>query len=110
MSIEPIVIRRPSIVEDPYGDPIEGEYADAGEYLGRFAPNNPAEPVEVGRNAVITGGTVYLRDLSVAPDIASSDRARVRGVEYEIDGEVGLWRRNSGFAVQFAVKKVRDER
>lgn len=100
---EPITILRASPGEDEYGDPVGGSYSDHLTLQGQFAPSNPEEPVEIGRNAVITGGTVYVRDLEAAPDIRASDRAAIRGVEYEIDGEIGLWRRNSSWAVQFAV-------
>lgn len=108
MSVETIQITRAGSATDEYGDPIPGEYANHLALAGRFAPNNPAEPVEVGRNAVITGGTVYVRDLASPPDVLPTDRAVIRGVTYEIDGEIGVWRRNTGFAVQFAVKKSRE--
>lgn len=103
---ETVEIWRPSSATDAYGDPVPGALAKVKDYACRFAPNNPAEPVEVGRNAVISGGTVYIRDLDAEPDIRATDHAKIRGVTYLIDGEVGLWRRSEGFAVQFAVKKV----
>lgn len=105
---ETVEIWRAGSSTDEYGDPIPGTLAKATEYQGRFAPNNPSEPVEVGRNAVITGGTVYIRDLASAPDIRATDHAKIRGVTYPIDGEVGVWRRSSDWAVQFAVKAVKD--
>lgn len=107
MSDEVIQIRRAAESTDPYGDPIPGTFTDHVVLVGKFAPNNPTEPVEVGRNAVITGGTVYVRTAAV-PDVVSTDRAVIRGVELEIDGEIGVWRRNSGFGIQFAVKKVKE--
>lgn len=103
---ETIQIRRAAAATDPYGDPIPGGYADHVALVGKFSPNNPAEAAEVGRNAVITGGTVYVRDLASPPDVVASDRAVIRGVTYEIDGDVGVWRRSAGFAVQFAVKRA----
>ena len=90
---------------DPYGDPVPGTYAKKLTLAGRFAPNNPSEPVEVGRNTVITNGTVYARTATV-PDVLATDRAVIRGVAYEIDGEIGVWRRDAGFGIQFAVKRV----
>ncbi len=107
---EPIVIRRASDDTDEYGDPIPGTFSDHLTLSGKFAPNNPSEPVEVGRNAVITGGTVYVRDLASKPDIISTDRARIRGVELEIDGEIGAWLRADTWAVQFAVKAIKEAR
>lgn len=108
--VEPIVVRRASAATDEYGDPVPDVWADHLELSGKFAPNNPSEPVEVGRNAVITGGTVYVRDLASKPDIVSTDRARVSGSEYEIDGEVGVWLRADTWAVQFAVKAIKEAR
>ena len=103
---EDVEIWRAGSATDDYGDTIPGVYAKHLTLSGKFAPNNPAEPVEVGRNAVITGGTVYVRDLSSVPDVRATDRAKIRGIFYEIDGKVGAWRRSSSFAVQFAVKAV----
>lgn len=108
--VEPIVVRRASAQTDEYGDPIPGAFADHLTLQGKFAPNNPAEPVEVGRNAVITGGTVYVRDLPTKPDVADTDRVNIRGVEFEIDGEVGAWLRADTWAVQFAVKAIKEAR
>ncbi len=106
MRREDIVIRRASSTTDEYGDPVPGTFADHLTLSGKFAPNNPSEPVEVGRNAVITGGTVYVRGLASKPDVTSEDRAKIRGVELEIDGEIGAWLRADTWAVQFAVKAV----
>lgn len=103
---ESIVIRRAGSAADEYGDPIPGVFTDYLTLSGKFAPNNPAEPVEVGRNAVITGGTVYVRDLPARPDVKATDRAVIRGVELEIDGEIGAWLRSGSWGIQFAVKKV----
>lgn len=108
MSAETVEIWRASTVEDEYGDPVPGVWAKLSDHVGRFAPSNPAEPVEVGRNAVITGGIVYIRDLATVPNIRATDRVSVRGVMLDIDGEVGVWRRSKGFAVQIAVKAVTD--
>lgn len=106
MSVEVIEVHRASMVLDTYGDEVPGPFVKVLELVGRFAPNNPAEPVEVGRNAVITGGTVYVRGLSAVPDVRATDRALVRGALFDIDGEVGVWRRSSDWGVQFAVKAV----
>lgn len=105
-SDETIATLRYADAEDAYGDPIPGDYSHHLTVVAKVAPNNPSEPVEVGRNAVITGGTVYIRTLTEL-DISSEDRVSIRGVTYEIDGEVGLWRRRFGLGYQFAFKKLR---
>lgn len=107
MRNEDVVVRRAVVVTNPDGDPVGESWVDHLTLSGKFAPSNPSEPLEVGRNTVITGGTVYVRDLPVRPDITAADRAVVRGVEYAIDGEVGAWLRSSSWAVQFAVKAAK---
>lgn len=92
---------------DEYGDPIPGDFAEHLRFDAKFAPNNSSEPVEVGRNAVITGGTVYVRDLSAPPDVVAQDRARILGVDYELEGDIGPWQRRDTWGIQFAVKKVK---
>lgn len=104
---EPVIIRHAAEVTNPDGDPVGTDWGDHLTLSAKFAPSNPSEPLEVGKNTVITGGTVYARDLPTRPDITSADRAVVRGVEYDIDGEVGAWLRQSTWAVQFAVKAVK---
>ncbi|WP_136043209.1 MULTISPECIES: head-tail adaptor protein [unclassified Microbacterium] len=104
---EPVIIRRAVDVLNPDGDPVGADWADHITLSAKFAPSNPSEALEVGKNTVITGGTVYARDLPVRPDITSSDRASVRGVEYEIDGEIGMWLRQDTWAIQFAIRTAK---
>jgi hypothetical protein len=103
---EPVIIRRAVEVLNADGDPVGTDWADHFTLSVKFAPSNPSEALEVGKNTVITGGTVYARDLPNRPDITADDRVIVRGVEYPIDGEVGAWLRQSTWAVQFAIKAV----
>lgn len=105
MSDEGITILRYQTATDAYGDPIPGTYEPHITVSGKVAPSNPSEPVEVGRNAVITGGTIYIRH-GAALDITNEDRVRVRGVDYEIDGEVGVWKRRTEYGHQLAFKKI----
>lgn len=102
-----VVILRYVEGEDEYGDPIPGDYTDHLKFNAKFAPNNSTEPVEVGRNTVITGGTVYIRDLPAPPDVSAGDRARILGVDYEIEGDIGPWQRKATWGIQFGVKKVK---
>ena len=107
---EQITIRRASDEADVYGDPIPGVFSDHITWFGKFSPNNPSEASEVGRNKVIAGGAVYVRDLPVRPDLRPTDRAIVRGVEYEIDGEVNVWARSTSWAIHFVVKLAKEAR
>lgn len=101
------MIRRAEITKDEAGDRVVGSFADHLPMAVKFAPSNSTEPVEVGSNAVITGGTVYARDLSAPPDVVATDRARIRGIDYEIEGEIGSWQRATGWGIQFGVKRVK---
>ena len=102
-----VVVLRYTEGVDEYGDPIPGDYVEHLTLPAKFAPNNSTEPVEVGRNAVITGGTVYIRGLPAPPDIVAQDRARILGADYEIEGEIGSWQRRATWGIQFAVKQVK---
>ncbi|MDF2045148.1 head-tail adaptor protein [Microbacterium sp. Kw_RZR3] len=103
---EPIIVRRATEEVNGDGDPVPGAWSDHVVLSGKFAPSNPSEALDPGRKTVITGGTVYVRDLANRPDIEATDRATIRGVEYAIDGEIGAWLRAGSWAVQFAVKAV----
>lgn len=54
-----------------------------------FNPGTSSEPVEVGRNAVITKPEVYA---PASSDVLAGDRLVVRGVTYEVDGHPQDWR------------------
>lgn len=105
MSDESIAVLRAKDATDAYGDPVPGKFTTHITVVGKVAPNNPAEPVEVGRNAVITGGTVYLR-VDAVPDILPTDRVTIRDNTFEVDGEIGVWKRSANFGVQFAFKQI----
>ncbi|KTR77997.1 hypothetical protein NS234_04830 [Microbacterium oxydans] len=102
-----MIIRRAAEVLNPDGDPIPAAWHDHITLDGKFAPANPSEPFEIGRTAVISDGVIFIRDLLSRPDILDTDHAVVRGVEFEIDGEVGAWLRKETWAVQFAIKRVK---
>ena len=51
---ETVEIWRAGASEDEYGDPVPGTLVKVTEYQARFAPNNPAEPVERQTKATVT--------------------------------------------------------
>jgi hypothetical protein len=51
------------------------------------APRSTSENLD-GRTGVIIGITVYM---PAGSDVAATDRLVIRGDEYDIDGEPGLW-------------------
>lgn len=102
-----IMILRSVTEYDALGDPIRSEFQDHLPLTVKFAPSNSTEPVEVGRKSVITGGTVYARDLDTVPDVDARDRVRIMGDVFEIEGDIGKWLRKDTWAIQFGVKAVK---
>jgi hypothetical protein len=88
---EPVeVIRRVETGTDAYGQTTY-DWPEPGETVQALAvaPRTSQEPAEIGRNAVITGITVYLPTGTL---IGPYDRLRARSELYDVDGEVGDWR------------------
>lgn len=85
-------LRKQQAGEDRYGDPIFEEVESA---LPRalFAPGGVSEPVEPGRAPVVTEPTLYWR--RQRPDVRASDRIKVRGRVFEVEGEPSDWRGRS---------------
>lgn len=75
---------------DRYRNPIPGADVEAPLDRAAFDPGGSLEPVEVGRAAVVTTPKVYFR--GYAPDVVSTDRLRVRGVLYRVEGRPAEWR------------------
>lgn len=111
---EVLNVYRATYEEDEYGDPQptlppaqwplwKTFSADMGNFVA-FAPSNPSEALDVGRNAVIKGGVVYVRGL-VPTGILATDQVEVAGQRFAVDGAVGPWTGYSGYkGDQFAVK------
>lgn len=100
------VLRRVDGDPDRYGNPTHTWAAGVDVAGCAVAPRSSDEPAETGRQAVITGLTVYMPpDTEVGPN----DRLIVRGVTYEVEGEPGDWRHPfSGWrpGVEVAVSRV----
>ncbi len=105
-----ITIRRAVTEEDAYGDPKEKSWGDwktfaAPDYEVLIGWGNADEPLEPGRNTVITNRTVYIRGPEKT-GIRATDRAVVDGVEYMIVGKVGEWEADEYVGAQFAIREV----
>lgn len=74
---------------DRYGNPIPGTPAETTIAGAFFAPGGTQEPVQTGRAAVIAEPEVYFPGLW--PDIVPTDRLRIRGAVYEVQGDPGDW-------------------
>ncbi len=93
-------------IVDRYGDaqmPPIAEWPEAFVINGKYGPSNPGEPLDPGKDTVITGGAVYSRD-PAARSVLVSDAVGLYGLRYAVDGEIEQW--ISG--VQFGVKAVID--
>lgn len=95
---------------DRYGVPIVG-YAPAVDFpVYAVSPKQSVEQDTVGRRPVITGLTVYA-PINGVP-ISSRDRFVFRGVEWDVEGEPGVWEGNPHVAtdsqagIQFDLKRV----
>lgn len=104
---EIISVYRGTTGTDVDGNAVQGELALVGQFAAHVAPNHPSEPNAVGRTAVITGYTIYIR--AAAPTgIKDTDVIDVRGTKCPVDGLVAAWRSATGAykGEQFAVKVV----
>lgn len=84
---------RAALVEDPYStEDTLLDWTDAPEVdIPNVAvePRPSSEPVQDARNSVVSGFTLYMK---TGGDLTPLDRVRVRGVVYDIDGEIADWR------------------
>ncbi|WP_087507924.1 hypothetical protein [Cellulomonas iranensis] len=62
---------------DPYGNDVHGEPIPVLTLSAFVAPNHPAEPAQVGRNAIVTGYTIYVRT-PTPTGIVATDLIEVR--------------------------------
>lgn len=80
-------------ITDPYSGEETGKSWDGASEtpIANVAvePRPSTEPVQDARNAVVSGFTLYMK---TGTDLTPADRVRVRGVVYDIDGEVADWR------------------
>lgn len=82
--------RGPQTGTDAFHQPTYGPDVETALPEALFAPGGSTEPVEPGRTPVITVPTLYWRD--AWPDVVSTDRLRVRGTPFEVQGKPADWR------------------
>jgi hypothetical protein len=81
------VVRPPG--RDRYGDPLPGSATEV-DYDGcAWWPRTSTE-VAVGQNTLIEGIDVFFPDSGT--DVRATDRLRLRGVLYDVEGDPGEWR------------------
>ena len=92
MNGETVVVLSPGTVTDPYSNqPAESWDTPTERTVTTIAPLEPRpslEPVQEARNAVMSGWTLYLPS---GDPIRRTDRVRVRGEVYPVQGEPADW-------------------
>lgn len=100
MDRETVTILTAGTVSDPYsGENVEDWSTPVERDVVTLAPAEPRpsdEPQQDARNSVTSGFTLYLPD---GDPIARTDRVRVRGSVYPVQGEPADWM-NAGVVVQ----------
>jgi hypothetical protein len=92
MQGEAIVVLSATTTTDPYSDEdVEDWTTPTERTVTTVAPPEPRpsdEPVQDARNALVNGWTLYL---PVGDPITASNRVRVRGEEYPVQGTPADW-------------------
>lgn len=106
MRTETVTRLRAALVVDPYsGEATASDWDNATSVaLTTLAPAEPrpqAERLELARNAVVSGFTLYLAE---GADVTAADRMVVRGRTYDVDGDPALWL-GRGLVVQTKVQE-----
>lgn len=80
------VIRPPA--KDKFGDPVAGSAAETAVPGCAFWPRTTTELLN-GQNTLIEGLDVFFPP---GTDVRATDRLRITGLIYEVDGDPGVWR------------------
>lgn len=89
---ETVTRQRATQVSDPYSGETGPSWSNPSEVDIEgcaFDPGGSSEALDLARNVITTQPTVYA---PVGADITAADRLVVRGVTYEVDGDVAVWR------------------
>lgn len=87
---ETIVRLRQATTKDAYGNTVPTGEPDRAEIYGAgFDPGGSIALREGGRDGTTATPTLYLPP---GADITSRDRVEVRGLTYEVNGEIADWR------------------
>lgn len=104
--IDPVTrLRRVQVGVDRYKQPIY-ETQESELPLALFAPRHVVPAVEVGRQATVVEPTLYWPD--VWPDVAASDRLRVRGRVFEVNADASEWRGHGAGGLVVVLKDTKE--
>lgn len=89
---ETVTRLRATTVLDPYSGEVTGLSWETPDELPipqvGIEPRPSTEPVQLARNSVVSGFTLYV---PTGSDIKAADRMQVRGTIYDVDGDVADW-------------------
>lgn len=89
---ETVTRQRAVQVSDPYSGETTASWTNPAEVTisgCAFDPGSSGETLDLARNVLTTQPKVYA---PAGSDITAADRLVVRGVTYEVDGDVAEWR------------------
>lgn len=91
---------------DDYNNPVTSTTTSTDIINCGVAPRYSSEPTEKGRNGVIIGLTILA---PAGSDILFTDRIKIAGVVYEIEGDPADWSNpftGTEFGMEIAVKRA----
>jgi hypothetical protein len=90
MQGETVTVLRPGSTTDAYGDPAPNwtTATEIAHHGCAVAPRLEDEDRRNGREGIVTGWTVYF---PAGADVRGTDRVRIRGLEYRVDGQPAQW-------------------
>jgi hypothetical protein len=105
MTGETVTILRPGAsTTDDRGDPIPGADTRTDVAGCLVAPRLQGDALDVGRQGVIVGTTVYF---PTGTDVRATDRLEVRGEVHMIEGDPGWWKdAPGGWDTEVATRRV----
>lgn len=103
---ETVTRLRSGTASDRYGDDAStGTPAEVAVDGALFAPGGSPQTFQIGRQPVIDQPVLYF--LRQWPDIVQTDKIRVRGTVYEVDGDPEDWRSAYGSGLGGLVVKLK---
>lgn len=88
--MESILVKRPLMVEDEYGNTVPGDLVTVKTLSGLVSPQSQDEPKLVGRSPVETNYNIYFPGITNT-GILATDILGVRGEDTPVDGRISRW-------------------
>lgn len=88
--MEIVTVKRPSVIEDEYGNEVDGPLSVVKTVMAEVAPQIAGEPKLLGRTPIETNYNVYLFG-STDSGILATDTLTIRGEDTPVDGRIARW-------------------